>query len=85
MNHKIGIRFITIAWAEHLLPSGLVIVKKPARRGNKMKPEEEKRIALQKSLGEIAQCSNPETCPHALHRMSVEEYTQRLKQQAERK
>lgn len=27
---------------------------------------------------EVYTCANPATCPHALHRMSVEEYKQRM-------
>lgn len=31
---------------------------------------------------EVYTCGNPETCPHALHRMSVEEYKAKLLRQA---
>lgn len=48
-----------------------------------MTPEEQKRISLEKALKEVYTCANPETCPHPLHRMSVEEYQRKLVKQAQ--
>jgi hypothetical protein len=33
-------------------------------------------------LKEVYVCANPDTCPHPLHRMNVEEYVAMLKRKA---